>query len=158
MPSDPALARELREALRPLFRRLNSARTMSLGKSGILAQLAEQGRTTASELATSQQITPQAITSALRELEALQLIERTPDDADRRRLWVTITAGGRKRLEADRAAGQSWLDGALAEQLDDTERAALRAALPALRTLTTTDTAEHTAEHTAERTGEHTGA
>lgn len=121
--------------MRPLFRRLNAARTMSLGKSGILAQLAEQGRATASELAVSQQITPQAITSALRELEALELIERAPDDADRRRHWVAITAEGRERLEADRAAGQSWLNGAIAEQLDEHERAALRAAVPALRKL-----------------------
>ncbi|WP_345081138.1 MarR family winged helix-turn-helix transcriptional regulator [Brachybacterium paraconglomeratum] len=160
MLSDPTLAQELREAMRPLFRRLNAARTMSLGKSGILAQLIEQGPTTASELAASQQITPQAVTAALREMDSAQLIERTPDEVDRRRIWVSITAAGRQRLAADRAAGQAWLDGALTERLDDEERAALRTALPALRALTgertlsgeRTFSGERSVEGTAERT------
>lgn len=152
MLPDLALAHDLREALRPLIRRLNTARTMSLGKSGILTQLAEQGRTTASELASAQQITPQGVTSALRELESAQLIERAPDNADRRRIWVAITDEGRRRLEADRDAGQRWLHGALAEQLDDEERATLQAAVPALRKLTGERPAGHTAENPAGRT------
>ncbi|MGO2046398.1 MAG: MarR family winged helix-turn-helix transcriptional regulator [Brachybacterium tyrofermentans] len=136
MPDDQNVAHELREALRPLYRRLNNARTMSLGKAGILTLLAERGRATAAQLATAQQITPQGVTSALNELESQQLIERVPDDVDRRRFWVHVTEEGRRRLEDDRAAGQSWLVDALTERLDDEERRILRAALPVLRKIT----------------------
>lgn len=107
-----------------------------MGKAGILTRLTERGRTTAAELATAQQITPQGITSALNELESQQLIERVPDDIDRRRLWVHVTDEGRRRLEDDRAAGQSWLADALAERLDDEERRLLLAAVPVLRKIT----------------------
>lgn len=109
---------------------------MSLGKAGILTLLAERGRATAAQLATAQQITPQGVTSALNELESQQLIERVPDDVDRRRIWVHVTDEGRRRLEDDRAAGQSWLVDALTERLDDEERRILRAALPVLRKIT----------------------
>ncbi|MFC5319261.1 MarR family winged helix-turn-helix transcriptional regulator [Brachybacterium alimentarium] len=136
MPDDQNVAHELREALRPLYRRLNNARTMSLGKAGILTLLAERGRATAAQLATAQQITPQGVTSALNELESQQLIERVPDDVDRRRIWVHVTEEGRRRLEDDRAAGQSWLVDALTERLDDEERRIVRAALPVLRKIT----------------------
>ncbi|GAA1290813.1 hypothetical protein GCM10009590_18780 [Brachybacterium alimentarium] len=136
VPDDQNVAHELREALRPLYRRLNNARTMSLGKAGILTLLAERGRATAAQLATAQQITPQGVTSALNELESQQLIERVPDDVDRRRIWVHVTEEGRRRLEDDRAAGQSWLVDALTERLDDEERRIVRAALPVLRKIT----------------------
>ena len=136
MTDELNLAGELRESLRPLFRKLNNARTMSLGKSGILAHLAEGGRTTASELAVSLQISPQGVTAALQELANHGLVDRTPDDADRRRIWVHLTEEGRRRLADDREAGQRWLSEAIDTRLDDVERRALLAAVPALRKLT----------------------
>lgn len=135
MLSDHELALELREAIRPLIRRLNNKRTLSLGKSGVLARLSERGRATAAELAAAEQISPQAITSAVRELESLNLVERHTDDVDRRKIWVQLTDDGHRRLDTDREAGQRWLSETLSTRLDTDERAALRAAIPVLRKL-----------------------
>lgn len=127
------VAREFRDALRPLIRRLNNERTMSLGKAGVLAHLSEHGRATASELAAAERVSPQAITIAVRELEGLKLVERTPDGVDRRRIWVQLTDEGRRRLEEEYAAGHSWFAEAIGTRLSDDERAILLAAVPVLR-------------------------
>lgn len=131
----PNLAVEFRSALRPLIRRFNRERTISLGKSGILNRLNEQGPATASELAASERITPQAVAVALRELEALSFVARARDEADRRKVHVQITEKGRVALESEHEAGTRWLADALLERLDDSERAALSSAVPVLRKL-----------------------
>lgn len=132
---DPNLAAEFRSALRPLIRRFNKERTISLGKSGILGRLNEQGPATASELAASERITPQAVAVALRELDELSFVTRARDDIDRRKVRVQITETGRVALESEHAAGTRWLAEALVERLDDSERATLSAAVPVLRKL-----------------------
>ncbi|MDN5806916.1 MAG: MarR family transcriptional regulator [Brevibacterium sp.] len=129
------LAREFRSALRPLIRRFNKERTVSLGKSGILGRLNEQGPATASELAASERITPQAVAVALRELEELSYVARSRDEADRRRVHVQITEQGRVALNSEHEAGTRWLADALRERLDDTERATLSSVVPVLRKL-----------------------
>ena len=133
--SDPNLAAEFRSALRPLIRRFNKERTVSLGKSGILGRLNEQGPATASELAASERITPQAVAVALRELEELSFVTRARDDADRRKVRVQITETGRVALESEHAAGTRWLADALLERLDESERVTLSSAVPVLRKL-----------------------
>ncbi|MFI8975342.1 MarR family winged helix-turn-helix transcriptional regulator [Nocardia asteroides] len=135
MTSVPPTARELGEVLHPIARRLLAGRTISVGKLGVLGYLSTQGRATATTLATVQTVSPQAIATAVRELEALGLVVRTPDSEDRRRVWVEITDAGRARLSEERAIGLDWLARAIAERLTDEERAALDSALPALRRL-----------------------
>lgn len=135
-PSEPAaLAADLREALRPLWRRFHEHRTLSLGKVGILAHLARDGALAATDLAGLERISHQAVANAVRELEELGLVSRSPDPADRRRTLVTITNPGRTRLHTERAAGQDWLVHAVTDHLDADERAALAATIPLLRRL-----------------------
>ncbi len=141
--SDRSTAHEFREALRPLLRRLGRQRTLSLGKVGVLGHLADHGPATSSELATAQQISPQAITIAVRELETLGLVERSPDDQDRRRVWIRLTDSGRERLDEEHAAGQAWLDTAIVERLSADERETLESVIPILRKLGDTDGGRH---------------
>ncbi|MFC8381316.1 MarR family winged helix-turn-helix transcriptional regulator [Nocardia sp. NPDC056952] len=135
MTADPSTARELGEVLRPIARRLLAGRTISGGKLGVLGYLSSHGRATATTLAGIQTVSPQAIATAVRELEALGLVVRTPDSEDRRRIWIELTQTGRVRLAEERAVGLDWLERAIAERLDDEERANLDNALPALRKL-----------------------
>jgi DNA-binding MarR family transcriptional regulator len=114
---------------------MNSERSISLGKMGVLSRLANDGADTASTLSTVLHISPQAITIVVRELEALGLVSRVPDAADRRRIWVDITDAGRARLAFERGAGSGWLDEAVSENLSAEERTTLAAALPVLRKL-----------------------
>ena len=134
--SDQNTARELREALRPLWRQLNADRTLSIGKIGALAHLADNGPATSSTLAAAERISPQAIATAVRELEALGLVEREPDENDRRRVWVTLREAGRERLARERRTGNAWLEQVVADRLDDEERALLDTVIPVLRKLT----------------------
>ncbi|MET9216172.1 MULTISPECIES: MarR family winged helix-turn-helix transcriptional regulator [unclassified Nocardia] len=135
MANDRSTARELGEVLQPIARRLLAGRSISVGKLGVMSYLAKHGRATATTLAAEQTVSPQAIATAVRELEALGLVVRTPDGEDRRKIWIALTDGGRERLADERAAGLDWLDRALADRLTADERARLEAALPALRKL-----------------------
>lgn len=119
---------------------MNSERSISLGKMGVLSRLANDGAATANALSAALHISPQAIALVVRELESLGLIIRTPDTADRRRLWLEITEEGRARLAFERGAGSGWLDDAVNENLSAEERATLATALPVLRKLGATGT------------------
>lgn len=135
-PSDPiALASDLREALRPLWRRFNAHRTLSQGKVGVLSHLDRRGPLAAADLAGLERISHQAIANAVRELGDLGLVSRSPDPTDGRRALVHLTDAGHVRLRQEREAGQDWLTRAIAEQLNPAELDALAAAVPLLRRL-----------------------
>ncbi|NYG58876.1 DNA-binding MarR family transcriptional regulator [Nocardioides daedukensis] len=133
--ADPT-PRLLLEALRPLQRELNARRTLSIGKLGILRHLSVDGPATTGQLATRIRVSPQGISLATRELEELGLIERTQDEADRRKVWFRITEQGRERHDQESFAGQDWLEQAIRDRLTPTEATALTAAIPALLRLT----------------------
>ena len=123
------------ETLYPLLRRLNSERTISPGKMGVLRHLAEHGRATTSELAISGQVSPQGISLAARELERWQFVVRVPDAADRRRTWIELTDAGRQKLREESSAGQEWLDRAIREHLTPDEQRTLESVIPVLKKL-----------------------
>lgn len=132
-----ALAADLRDALRPLWRRFREHRTLSMGKAGILARLDRHGALTATDLAAQEHISHQAVANAVRELEELGLVARNPDPQDGRRMRITLSEAGAERLASERTAGQEWLVHAVAEGLSESERSTLAAAIPLLRRLDT---------------------
>lgn len=135
-PSESSdLAADLREALRPLWRRLNAHRTLPPGKVGILSRLEVIGPLSATDLAGLERISHQAIANAVRELQDMGLVSRGRDPSDGRRTLVALTDPGRVQLRLERTAGQDWLTRSVEEQLDDAERAVLAAAVPLLRRL-----------------------
>lgn len=140
--NDPtALAVDLRVALRPLWRRFNALRSMSVGKVGILSDLDRFGTLAATELAARERISHQAVAAAVRELEDLGLVVRSADPADRRRTLITLTDAGRDRLTAEHSVGVDWLAEVLAAEFDTAERATLTDAIPLLVRLGLSDVA-----------------
>ncbi|MFD7007945.1 MULTISPECIES: MarR family winged helix-turn-helix transcriptional regulator [Rhodococcus] len=135
MITEQATAQVLREALRPIWRQLTAGRSISVGKIGVLAYLSKHGQTSASTLAAAEKISPQAIATAVRELESLGLVARTPDEQDRRRIWIELTDAGRERLAQERSKGLDWLEHAIAERLTDEEKKTLDSVVPILRKL-----------------------
>ncbi|AHK34449.1 transcriptional regulator [Rhodococcus opacus PD630] len=135
MITEQATAQVLREALRPIWRQLTAGRSISVGKIGVLAYLSKHGQTSASTLAAAEKISPQAIANAVRELESLGLVVRTPDEQDRRRIWIELTDAGRERLAQERSQGLDWLEHAIAERLTDEEKKTLDSVVPILRKL-----------------------
>ncbi|MGM7669322.1 MarR family winged helix-turn-helix transcriptional regulator [Microbacterium sp. A93] len=134
--ADSAPTAELLESLQPILRRILAERTLSPGKMGILRHVAENGRASTAELASTVQVSPQAISLATRELEGLGLIRRVPDETDRRRMWVHPTEAGRGRLGEETLAGRSWLHQVIQDRLTPAERQTLTHAIPVLRKLT----------------------
>lgn len=134
--SDSEPTAELLEALLPILHRIHVERTLSPGKVGILRHVAENGRASSAELAVKVQVSPQAISLAARELEALGLVERIPDEMDRRRSWIHPTEAGRRKLAEETRTGRAWLYGAIRERLTPEERQTLASAIPVLRKLT----------------------
>ena len=135
MITEQATAQVLREALRPIWRQLTAGRSISVGKIGVLAYLSKHGQTSASTLAAAEKISPQAIANAVRELESLGLVVRTPDEQDRRRIWIELTDAGRERLAQERSQGLDWLEHAIAERLTNEEKETLDSVVPILRKL-----------------------
>lgn len=80
-----------------LARRLRCARaadSMSDAQLAVLADLRMNGRRTVSTLAERERITAPSMTSTINGLEEQGYVVRTPDEDDRRRVQVAITAAG----------------------------------------------------------------
>ncbi len=135
MQPQDTLAEEIRETLRPIWRNLTSGRTISIGKLGILAYLSTHGPAASSTLATAENISPQAIATGVRELYDAGLVDRTPDLADRRRVWIAITAAGILMLAQERSRGLEWLERAIDTRLSADEQQILASTIPILRKL-----------------------
>ncbi|WP_336644388.1 MarR family winged helix-turn-helix transcriptional regulator [Microbacterium sp. USHLN186] len=120
-------AAELRYALFRLTRRLRSARAvdaMSDAQLATLGALRVHGRRTISGLAEHEHVTAPTMSATVNGLAELGLVVRVPDDDDRRRVYVELTAQGesvvietirkRDRLLADLIDRQDFADDELA--------------------------------------------
>jgi DNA-binding MarR family transcriptional regulator len=72
------------------------------------------------------------------ELEADNMVARSPDPVDRRRALVELTDAGRATLARDRSRREGWLAQAITRELSQDEQAVLRDAVKLLRTLAET--------------------
>ena len=86
------------------------------------------------ELAAEERISAPALSGHVDRLEKAGLIERVRDDADRRRVGLTLTEEGARLLKRVRARRTSWLAGRL-KDLDPSELEAIEAALEPLSRL-----------------------
>lgn len=114
----------LRGVLR-LGRRLRAERpdgTTSLSALSILATLHRRGPMVAVALAAEERLQPQSLTRLIAGLERDGLIERTPNEADRRALVIAPTRQGLAVLAADMSARRRWLERAMTAALTDEER------------------------------------
>lgn len=120
--------------LRRRLRQLPHEGEATLPEISALVRLDRNGPATNSELAKSEQISPQSMGATVGALEARGLVARTSDPADRRRVVLSVTEAGRAVVDAKRTARARQVAEAL-ESLDDDEIATLRAAAPLLERL-----------------------
>jgi DNA-binding MarR family transcriptional regulator len=95
---------------------------LSLFNLSILGILYWKGPVTATDLAIQEHIRPQSLTRLLASLERRGYVSRQPDEADRRRLLITLTAGGKKALGADVRKKEAWLARGMERTLSPDER------------------------------------
>jgi DNA-binding MarR family transcriptional regulator len=132
----------LADALRPALLKASRAlrrEALRAGVSALDAQLLGAVKKHAgigvSDLAEREQMTRASMSGHVKRMEAAGWIARAaPDDDDRRRVGLTLTAKGGKALDAIRRRRNDWLAARLA-QLSDEERAALAAAAAPLARL-----------------------
>jgi len=129
--TNPALelvgtAIRLRRSVQRLARQLRFRRSdqgISGTKRSVLGTLYRADKPmTASELARVERLQPQSLTRVVSELEEEQLIERTPDEADRRQLLISITEAGRNLLIVDAQTQVRWLASTMSSHLSKAER------------------------------------
>ena len=134
-PSD--IANELRPILVRLGRELRKE-TAQLGVTGgqvtLLYLISESPGIGVGELAEHERIATPTASGLVDRLERAKLIERLRSQTDRRRVGLTITAAGRRKLVAVRARRTVWLTERL-QRLEPPERAAIEAAIAPLRSL-----------------------
>ncbi|PRC42134.1 MarR family transcriptional regulator, partial [Mycobacterium sp. ITM-2017-0098] len=85
------------------------------------------------ELGVRLHVRVQSLTDSLNELVARALIVRRPDETDRRRQLVELTAEGTVLLEADRAERDAWLHQTMRDSLSELEFDLLMLVAPILR-------------------------
>jgi DNA-binding MarR family transcriptional regulator len=122
------------ERLIRLFRWLSPPSGLSLTAAATLATLERGGPCRLTALAAREGVTQPAMTQLVARLQDAGLVDRVPDAADGRVVYVRITAEGQAVL-ARRRAVRAERVAALLTRLSADEQAALVAALPAMDAL-----------------------
>jgi DNA-binding MarR family transcriptional regulator len=134
MPTDTALASELRTTVMRLARRLRNQRTdtsLTLGQIAALGTLDRHGPLTPGELAAHERVQPPSMTRIVASLEAAGLVTRTDHPTDRRQVLVAVSETGRTLLKEDRQRRDAWLATRM-RALDPDDLAVLRKAADVL--------------------------
>jgi DNA-binding MarR family transcriptional regulator len=122
--------------LRRLLLKASEVEDMTLGQASVLARIADEGGVTASELAATEGVRHQSMTAMVASLAALGLVDRHPDPEDGRRLLITLTPQGRRRVAEGRQARTEWLAARLRDRCTEEERRTVLAAMAVLGRLT----------------------
>ena len=141
-PTRPA-ATELRESMMAVARQMRRHRPdngLTLSQMQLLGEISRAGVTTPAELGARMHVKVQSLTDSLNELLSRRLIDRRPDESDRRRQLVELTAAGDALLEADRAERDAWLQQTMQHALTPLEFDLLILVAPILRKLAEADT------------------
>ncbi|MFI9646383.1 MarR family winged helix-turn-helix transcriptional regulator [Streptomyces sp. NPDC052040] len=138
-PSAVRASREVRTVVGRLRRRILKAsetEDITLSQESLLARLSGRAGVTASELAAEEGVRHQSMTATVASLAARGLVLRSPDPDDGRRLLITLTADGHRRVEEGRQARKEWLAGQLQDRCTEEERRTVIAAMAVLERLT----------------------
>jgi DNA-binding MarR family transcriptional regulator len=134
-PDAAGLASDLRVVLGQLMRRLRSEHRFSLSHGAVLGRLDREGPQSVSELAAAERVRPQSMAQTVSDLEAEDLVSRSPDANDRRRAVVELTEAGQVVLQLDRRQREGWLAQGIAEGFSADEQHVLAEAVGLLRRL-----------------------
>ena len=136
-PELAAEASALRMATFRLARFLRAQRAvdaMSDGQFAVLAALKVHGPHTLGELADRERVSAPSMNRTVNCLEEDGWLTRTPDEQDRRKVNIALTAAGLSLVEETVRRRDAWLDDAIAE-LRPEQRAILAAAADIMRSV-----------------------
>jgi DNA-binding MarR family transcriptional regulator len=88
-----------------------------------------------SELAVLTRIKTQSMSQILKKLEEQNIVKRTPSKDDKRKVFISLTAYGKKMVEKTRYEKDEWLKAAIEDLLSEKEKEVLAKSLPVLNKL-----------------------
>lgn len=143
-PDPSTLAVELAVAVTRIRSRLREEageadRGITVSSLAMLQQLVERGPMSASDLASSEHVSQQAIAQRLDLLKPTGYVALEADPADRRRKLVRLTDAGRAVLDAVSATKEDWLARAIVAIIEDEELPVLAKAIELLDRLASAD-------------------
>ncbi|WP_433199628.1 MarR family winged helix-turn-helix transcriptional regulator [Dactylosporangium sp. CS-047395] len=104
-------------------------------QAAVVHRLHRDGASSTTVLALAEGVRSQSMTATLNALDALGLIERTPDPEDGRRHVITLSPAGRTRALADKQDRSAWLGRELDRRFTADELATINEALALLQRL-----------------------
>ena len=133
------LSSSLRTAISTLHKNLRkqsaTVSTYSLTETDTIAHLARNEKLLPTELASLTHITTQSMSQILSKMEEVGLVKKTPSKEDKRKVYVSLTASGKKMVEKTRGERDEWLKNAIEKSLSEKEKQVLEKAVPILNKL-----------------------
>lgn len=102
---------------------------ISMPQLHALSRIAEEGPIANATLAAREHVRPQSMNEWVRALQSRDLVARSADPADARRVLFTVTAEGRRTLNAIIDVRHAWLAAAIDEVLSPAEQQILDVAV-----------------------------
>ena len=128
------LASSLRSAISALHkglrRQTNLANTYSMTEIETIFQLNRNNQLLPTELARLTRVKTQSMSQILNKMEKLSVIKRTPSKEDKRKVYISLTAAGKKEVVKHRYEKDEWLKNSIETILTEKEKALLEKVLP----------------------------
>ena len=126
---------ELHKALRV---HISPASIYSMTEIQTISLLNRSAALLPTELAARTHVKTQSMSQILNKLEANGIIKRKPSREDKRKVYISITAAGKRMVEQTRYERDEWLKGLIERSLSTKEKELLIKALPVLAKLAET--------------------
>ena len=133
------LAAEIRTVLGRLKRRLREQGgrgDLTPSQISVILRLEKDGAATVSDLARTEGMRPQSMSSIVTSLQDTGLVSGSPDPNDGRKTLMSLSEKCEKLLKEGRAARQDWLTAVILQKLSAQEKQQLSTTLELLSRLT----------------------
>jgi DNA-binding MarR family transcriptional regulator len=117
---------------RGLRKQMGSVNQYSMTEIETIGLLMRHEKLLPSELAVFTRIKTQSMSQILKKLEEQDIVKRTPSKDDKRKVFISLTALGKKMVEKTRYDKDEWLKSAIEELLTEKEKEILIKSLPVL--------------------------
>ena len=135
----PELASELRAVVAALHKGLRKyiaeAKTHSMTELETISLLFRNPSLLPTELAALTRITTQSMSQIISKLEKEGIVQRTPSEDDKRKVYISLADAGKKLVEQAKYDRDEWLANAIERTLTEKEKELIGQVLPVLNKL-----------------------
>lgn len=122
-----------------LRRQMNAVNVYSMTEIETIGLLSRHPSMLPTELAFLTKVKTQSMSQILKKLEEQNIIQRTPSENDKRKVYISLTSFGRKMVEKTQYDRDEWLKGNIERLLTKKEIELLEKMLPLLNKLIETN-------------------